>query len=125
MKKSTRIVAIAVLAALCAWGVFFGLCKVPWQRTDLQIGTPMTVEFWVWERPKDVPGKIVHTFDSVGMRKQVRDVVISFLIVCGLTMVLLRWKPPTKGRCPKCDYDLRGDLSCGCLECGWRRESAA
>jgi hypothetical protein len=26
------------------------------------------------------------------------------------------------GRCPKCGYDLRGDLKSGCPECGWKRE---
>ena len=27
-----------------------------------------------------------------------------------------------RGLCIKCGYDLRGDLSYGCPECGWRRE---
>ena len=27
-----------------------------------------------------------------------------------------------RGRCIKCGYDLRGDLTGGCPECGWRRE---
>jgi hypothetical protein len=26
-----------------------------------------------------------------------------------------------RGRCPKCAYDLRGDLRAGCPECGWNR----
>ncbi len=26
------------------------------------------------------------------------------------------------GHCPKCGYDLRGDLDNGCSECGWGRE---
>ena len=29
-----------------------------------------------------------------------------------------------KGCCPKCRYDLRGDLDAGCPECGWGREKA-
>ena len=29
------------------------------------------------------------------------------------------------GRCPKCGYDLRGNLPGGCPECGWNREEAA
>ncbi len=29
------------------------------------------------------------------------------------------------GRCIKCGYDLRGDLSAGCPECGWRREESS
>ena len=27
-----------------------------------------------------------------------------------------------RGRCINCGYDLRGDFSAGCSECGWRRE---
>jgi hypothetical protein len=26
-----------------------------------------------------------------------------------------------RGRCPRCGYDLRGDLATGCSECGWGR----
>jgi len=27
-----------------------------------------------------------------------------------------------RGRCPRCGYDLRGNFSAGCSECGWQRE---
>ncbi len=27
-----------------------------------------------------------------------------------------------RGLCVACGYDLRGNLSAGCPECGWRRE---
>ena len=30
-----------------------------------------------------------------------------------------------RGRCRKCGYDLRGDFSASCPECGWRREAAS
>jgi hypothetical protein len=30
-----------------------------------------------------------------------------------------------RGRCPRCGYDLRGNLSAGCSECGWNREESA
>ena len=30
-----------------------------------------------------------------------------------------------RGRCIKCGYDLRGDFSAGCSECGWRREDVS
>lgn len=30
-----------------------------------------------------------------------------------------------RGLCPRCGYDLLGDLAAGCPECGWTRESAA
>ena len=26
-----------------------------------------------------------------------------------------------RGRCPRCGYDLQGNLSAGCPECGWGR----
>lgn len=28
-----------------------------------------------------------------------------------------------RGRCPECDYDLRGELDKGCPECGWGRRA--
>ena len=28
-----------------------------------------------------------------------------------------------RGRCINCGYDLRGDFSAGCPECGWQRAS--
>ena len=28
-----------------------------------------------------------------------------------------------RGHCIKCGYDLRGDVSSGCPECGWQRDS--
>lgn len=37
----------------------------------------------------------------------------------GLRMLVRKWR----GRCPRCGYDLRGDLKSGCPECGWRREA--
>ena len=30
-----------------------------------------------------------------------------------------------RGHCIKCGYDLRGDSSAGCPECGWRREESS
>ncbi len=29
-----------------------------------------------------------------------------------------------RGRCPKCDYDLRREFAAGCSECGWKRAEA-
>jgi len=29
-----------------------------------------------------------------------------------------------RGRCPRCGYDLRGQLAQGCPECGWNRKEA-
>ena len=30
-----------------------------------------------------------------------------------------------RGHCVKCGYDLRGEFSAGCSECGWRREDVS
>lgn len=30
-----------------------------------------------------------------------------------------------KGLCPKCEYDLRGDFTSACSECGWKQETSA
>lgn len=35
------------------------------------------------------------------------------------------WWRMRKGRCPRCGYDLLGDLAGGCSECGWRRPPPA
>ena len=35
---------------------------------------------------------------------------------------LRRYVRVKRGLCIKCGYDLRGDFSAGCPECGWRRE---
>ena len=32
-----------------------------------------------------------------------------------------RWIRRRRGRCPQCDYDLRGNSGGGCPECGWKR----
>ena len=44
-----------------------------------------------------------------------------WIAFCG-PFVLRRHLPIKRGRCPKCGYDLRGDLESGCPECGWGRE---
>jgi len=44
-----------------------------------------------------------------------------FCLLFGFTR-LKRTIRKTRGRCPMCKYDLRGDLAGGCSECGWGRE---
>ena len=39
--------------------------------------------------------------------------------------VVRRFIRSKRGCCIKCGYDLRGDFSAGCPECGWRREDAS
>jgi len=37
-----------------------------------------------------------------------------------------RWNRSVRGRCPRCAYDLKGQATPGCPECGWKRlESTA
>ena len=53
---------------------------------------------------------------------------IAFVSVCAGSIVALALLPAEarfdEKRCPSCGYNLRGDLSAGCPECGWRREGA-
>ena len=52
--------------------------------------------------------------------------IILWLLVPG-PFVLRRLIRIKRGRCPKCGYDLRGQLpgATGCPECGWNREAAS
>ncbi len=54
--------------------------------------------------------------------------VLDWLIYTGAWMAIFlglpqlrAWLRRTRGRCPRCGYDLRGQLSSGCPECGWNR----
>lgn len=44
-----------------------------------------------------------------------------WIVLVGIPL-LRRAQRERRGRCPKCGYDLRGDYSAGCAECGWRKE---
>ncbi|MCH8824202.1 MAG: hypothetical protein IH984_11930 [Planctomycetes bacterium] len=49
------------------------------------------------------------------------------LVLVGVATILAfrhdwRFAP---GHCQMCDYDLRGDFSTGCPECGWEREDVS
>lgn len=46
------------------------------------------------------------------------------LLIAAIAVPLVRQSLRAKrGRCIACGYDLRGDLECGCPECGWGREA--
>ena len=47
---------------------------------------------------------------------------ILWLFILG-PFALRRYIRYKHGHCIKCGYDLRGDFSTGCPECGWRREA--
>ncbi len=42
-----------------------------------------------------------------------------------LVVSRIRLNREHEGYCPMCGYDLRGDFSAGCPECGWRREDVS
>jgi len=46
------------------------------------------------------------------------------LLLFGLPL-LRQTRRRRKGRCPRCNYDLKRDLEHGCPECGWRRQGGA
>ena len=52
-----------------------------------------------------------------------------FFCILGATLApfLLARASSKRGtlECPACGYDLRGDFSAGCPECGWRREDVS
>ena len=53
--------------------------------------------------------------------------LLSIVWVAMIIPVLLRAKVSRSNHryCPRCKYDLRGELFSGCPECGWRREPAS
>ena len=46
------------------------------------------------------------------------------LLMCG-SFALRRFMRRKRGLCVACGYELRGDFSAGCPECGWQREVAS
>lgn len=44
-------------------------------------------------------------------------------LITGVSWIARRLATPA-GHCPKCRYDLRGDLAGGCPECGWGRDES-
>jgi len=60
--------------------------------------------------------------------------IVNSLIFMVAWLLLVSYVPPAyrwarhrwrhkEGECPRCRYDLRGDLKSGCPECGWNRGS--
>jgi hypothetical protein len=47
-----------------------------------------------------------------------------FLLITGRSMTVIRLRR-FRGRCARCGYDLRGNVSRGCPECGWNRHDEA
>ena len=46
---------------------------------------------------------------------------LALLVLYCLWWLSRRFIRNLRGRCLKCGYDLRGKLTSGCSECGWRR----
>ncbi len=49
----------------------------------------------------------------------------SLFFAAAMTPSLRRSLRLHRGHCPRCNYDLRGDLPSGCPECGWNRAAPA
>jgi hypothetical protein len=55
-------------------------------------------------------------------------IVAWYVVLSGVSMVVGGVKSALRkpaGHCPKCDYDLKGNLDGGCPECGWNRETVS
>ena len=61
-----------------------------------------------------LPGFVIDTFFYAG---------IWFGVFFGFTSAK-RFIRARRGRCPRCAYDLRGQLDAGCPECGWNRQQS-
>ena len=89
---------------------------------DAVIDRDYTTNLYIWGRPDR--DEVWFPFGVIWPGFAIDTIfyaAILWLLTLGpfATRRLIRRK---RGRCIKCDYDLRGDFSGGCPECGWRRE---
>ena len=71
--------------------------------------------FWLPKliRGRSKPSRTTHVFVPLW---------IPLLVVAAATILAFRFDQRfAPGHCQMCDYDLRGDFSAGCPECGWQR----
>ena len=90
---------------------FFG----PWSWAELEAGVNWNEDRWDFDLPYIPiwPGFAVNTIFYA---------VILWMLTLG-PITARRMIRRKRGHCIKCGYDLRGDFSSGCPECGWRREA--
>ena len=85
-----------------------------------------------WAVPFEAESKPFANVDPIPLGIVWWGFLIDTLLFAGLLwlpirgpFVLRRHIRRKRGRCPKCGYDLRGDLEHGCPECGWNRQPEA
>ena len=89
----------------------------PWWRISL----PFAIFIWVL--------LLQVQFFAVRFRNTRAACFVIWSIVVGVLLVG-DWRErragrrASKGLCPRCAYDLRGDLDSGCPECGWNRSDS-
>ena len=100
---------LSPLMIFCLWRKNFDSCL--WLVFGLSLATGIIVNLLVPER---LGGP--------------HNVYAGYLVMLLGALVISRLKPNivprARGHCLYCNYNLRGDYSGGCPECGWRREGA-
>ena len=84
----------------------------------ITLGGPPRGEWMMQPLPRILPYGIVWPGFAINT---VFYAVTLWLLLFNLSIVR-RYARFKRGHCPQCRYDLRGDSSAGCPECGWRRE---
>jgi hypothetical protein len=90
-----------------------------WPRRALATGGFLDLGLAPWDRnqPRVVPLRPI-------WRGVVINTISYALCICLLLTAVRTARGglrKRRGRCPRCDYELRGALGAGCPECGWRR----
>ena len=111
---------------LCAIiGAIVGLptvvCVVPclrrknlWLAVPLVYGVGLHVVAWyTYSKPTGMYGPLTAAIPAL-LTVCAASVIVYFVLPNRVTI-------SSVGCCPECNYDLRGDFSHGCPECGWRR----
>ena len=142
-RKRGRVKWVGVTACallLCAWiGTFWSALgyQFPTVVVDLSVGCfeisvypqgmPTQGWFGAWQPYEAywLPTIIRGTFIAPRTTHIFVPLWIPLLCVGGATIWAFNhdWRFAPE-HCQACDYDLRGDFSAGCPECGWRREGS-
>ena len=113
-------------------------CLVFWVKHshDMAFGIAVGDMFIMWHDPtymEETPRSVISArgnakwqwwFSQMGSRRSRTGYIIIPLwlptLICVIPTAILWWKDrrPAKGRCAQCGYDLTGNLSGTCPECG-------
>jgi len=131
-----------VLGNLMSFGALIVTCWVMsyfWNEKRvycvLFVGIGIAVSFWLYKSPYLIHWKSVISSDRpprlsdyAWLTELFRYDIRALLgIPLGMLLAMLPIFKPSprywlrRGRCPKCHYDLAGEVDRGCSECGWNR----